>query len=216
MMHKFSLIVFDWDGTLMDSASSIVECLQLTIEEMELEPLSPAALRDIIGLGLSEAIAKLYPDMSVTLNNEFISIYRKHFLSEARQAIPLFPGARATLETLNLRGYLMAVATGKSRRGLNRSLQQTDCDEFFHMTRCADESFSKPHPQMLFDIMDVLNVSPEMTLMIGDSEYDMLMAKQAGTAALAVDYGVHDRRRLQEHQPIHCISDISELSAWLP
>jgi phosphoglycolate phosphatase len=157
----------------------------------------------------------LYPDADVVTREAFVHHYREHFLSSQQLPSLLFPGALETLQQLHQQGYLLAVATGKSRRGLDRSLEETDTRGLFHATRCADECFSKPHPQMLLEIMSVLDIMPVNTLMIGDTEYDMLMASQAGAAALAVDYGVHDRQRLLEQQPLDCLSDIRELHGWL-
>lgn len=215
MTQRFSLLVFDWDGTLMNSAARIVACLRATIEDLGLEPLTDAALSNIIGLGLQEAVRMLYPAAQASLIDGFIDRYRMHFLAEETSSTELFPGSRDVLQQLYEQGYLLAVATGKSRRGLERSLDETDCRDLFHITRCADECHSKPHPQMLQEIMTVLDVATQDTLMIGDTEYDMLMAAHAGTAALAVDYGVHERQRLLEHRPVHCISDIRELPGWL-
>ena len=215
MTQRFSLLVFDWDGTLMNSASRIVDCLRATIGDLGLEPLPESALSNIIGLGLHEAVQMLYPSAEASLIERFIDRYRIHFLAEEKSATELFPGSRDVLQQLYDDGYLLAVATGKSRRGLERSLDETDCRDLFHMTRCADECHSKPHPQMLQEIMAVLDVATQDTLMIGDTEYDMLMAVHAGTAALDVDYGVHERQRLLEHRPVHCISDIRQLPGWL-
>jgi len=215
MNPHYSLLVFDWDGTLMDSEARIVACLTRAIDELGLEPRSPRALSNIIGLGLKEAMLSLYPEADEILLEAFVRHYRQHFLSDRQLPSELFSGALDALQQLHGQGYLLAVATGKSRRGLDLSLDETGCRDLFHATRCADETFSKPHPQMLLEIMAVLDVKPEETLMIGDTEYDMLMASQAGTAALAVDYGVHDRQRLLEQQPLSCLSDIRELLDWL-
>jgi phosphoglycolate phosphatase len=215
MTSRFPLLVFDWDGTLMNSAAQIVACLRLTIADLELEPLPETSLSNIIGLGLHEAVQTLYPSADSRLTTTFINRYREHFLAASKQPSDMFPGSRDVLQQLHGQGHLLAVATGKSRRGLERSLDESGCRDLFHVSRCADECHSKPHPQMLLEIMAVLDVAPEDTLMIGDTEYDMLMASQAGAAALAVDYGVHERRRLLEHGPLHCLSDIRELPAWL-
>ena len=215
MTQRYALLVFDWDGTLMNSASRIVACLRATIEDLALEPLPDTALSNIIGLGLQEAVQMLYPAIEATMIEPFIDRYRMHFLAEERSGSELFPGSRDVLRQLHDDGYLLAIATGKSRRGLERSLDETGCRDLFHLSRCADECHSKPHPQMLQEIMAILDVATHNTLMIGDTEYDMLMAAQAGTAALAVDYGVHGRQRLLEHRPVHCISDIRELPGWL-
>jgi phosphoglycolate phosphatase len=211
----FKLLVFDWDGTLMDSEARIVACLQAVITDLALAVRDSRALRDIIGLGLREAIITLYPDVDDDFVESFIERYRYHFLSDNHQPALLFPGARDVLDTLHDSGYMLGIATGKGRIGLQRSLRETGCDNLFHVTRCADESFSKPHPQMLLDIMAVLDVEPSQTLMVGDTVYDMQMAQQAGTAALAVTYGVHDKDRLLSFNPLACLDDITQVPAWL-
>lgn len=211
----FDLLVFDWDGTLMDSEAQIVACLQAAASECGLPELDRNRLRNVIGLGLMESAQSLYPDAAADIVQRFIDSYRKHFLGTGREAAGFFPGVSAMLAALNELGYLMAVATGKSRRGLDRSLDETNSRELFHCTRCADEAFSKPHPRMLLDIMDLLGVEPARTLMIGDTEYDMLMAQGAGTASLAVSHGVHDRERLLSHGPLACLDDVSTLVTWL-
>jgi len=215
MSKKYSLIVFDWDGTLMDSAARIVECLSLTITDLNLPMHKPSALRDIIGLGLPEAIRRLYPDVDDTMLTLFTQTYREHFLSGEKTPSRMFPGALSTLQQLSDEGYFLAVATGKGRGGLDRSIKEVDCADLFHITRCADECISKPHPQMLLEIMSVLDIPRESSLMIGDTEYDVLMAQQAGVDALGVDYGVHSRDRLMSHGALDCMSDICDVTAWL-
>lgn len=215
MSGSFKLLVFDWDGTLMDSEARIVSCLQAVISDLQLPEREIHSLRNIIGLGLREAIAALYPDDDEKFIQSFIERYRYHFLSERHQSAVMFPGAREVLNRLFDAGYLLAIATGKGRVGLERSLDETGSKELFHITRCADESFSKPHPKMLLEIMSILNVEPSQTLMIGDTEYDMQMAQQAGTSALAVAYGVHDKERLLSFNPLACLNHITELVPWL-
>lgn len=214
-MRRFDLLVFDWDGTLMDSEARIVNCLQTVIDELALPLRGREELRNIIGLGMREAVLTLYPDGDMQFVDRFIDCYRHHYLSAEQTPTPLFAGAFATLQALHAKDYLLAVATGKSRRGLDRSLHDTQSGEFFHCTRCADETLSKPHPQMLLEIMAVLDVTADRTLMIGDTEYDLLMANQAGTAAAAVDYGAHERERLLAHAPLVCLDNISALVGWL-
>jgi len=215
MLKKYKLLVFDWDGTLMDSEARIVACLRAVLADLQLPEMEIQTLRNIIGLGLKEAILALYPDADEEFIKSFTERYRYHFLSENYQSAVMFPGAREVLNKLYDFGYLLAIATGKGRVGLNRSLDETGSKGLFHITRCADESLSKPHPQMLLDIMTVLNVEPSQTLMIGDTEYDMQMAQQAGANAVAVAYGVHDRERLLIHKPLTCLNDISEMLPWL-
>lgn len=199
----------------MDSAARIVSCLQQVIAALDLTSRTDDECRNIIGLGLRESVLALYPDADDGLIDQFKDHYRHYYLDQSLQPTALFPGAFDTLASLAAEDYLMAVATGKSRRGLERSFDETASRRFFHMSRCADEACSKPHPQMLLEIMEILDVNPEQTLMIGDTEYDMLMASQAGTAALAVAYGAHEQQRLLKHQPIHCLQQINELPGWL-
>lgn len=215
MPESFKLLVFDWDGTLMDSEARIVGCLQAVISDLQIPEREPRALRNIIGLGLREAVSALYPDADENFIGRFIERYRFHFLSDNHHPATLFPGAREVLSHLREEGYLLAIATGKGRAGLERSLDESGSRGVFHATRCADESFSKPHPQMLLDIMAVLDVEPRQTLMIGDTEYDMQMAQQAGTRALAVTYGVHEKERLLSFKPLACLDHITEMVMWL-
>jgi phosphoglycolate phosphatase len=215
MSKGFELLVFDWDGTLMDSEARIVACMRAAITDLSLSPRDDASIRNIIGLGLTEAIKHLYPGTDLAFATAMIDRYRYHFLTADPTRSELFEGAAETLQTLADAGYLLAVATGKGRVGLDKVLDETGLGRLFHATRCADETFSKPHPLMLEQVMDELGVEPQATLMIGDTEYDMQMANNARTAALAVSYGVHERERLLQHQPLHCIDAITELTEWL-
>jgi phosphoglycolate phosphatase len=212
---RFELVVFDWDGTLMDSEARIVDCIQSAFGELGLGVPSAEAARDIIGLGLEEAIAELAPEASVSTRADLVLGYRRQFLLTNETPSVLFPGAREVLDWLQGSGYRLAVATGKSRRGLDKSLAETGLGGVFHATRCADETFSKPHPQMLFELMDELGAAASQTLMIGDTEYDMQMAANAGVAALAVCYGVHAADRLLSHQPLACLESLHGLPGWL-
>lgn len=215
MSHTFNLLVFDWDGTLMDSEASIVSCMQSAIADLGCEPRSGEAIKNIIGLGLREAIDTLYPGTDDAFLQAMVERYRYHFLGGGSDRAELFPGAAQTIRELSEAGYLLAVATGKGRKGLDMVLEKTGLGQYFHTTRCADETFSKPHPQMLEEVMDELGAEPHETLMIGDTEYDMQMASNARTHALAVSYGVHDRQRLLQHGPLHCLDAIDELGEWL-
>ncbi len=212
---RFQLIVFDWDGTLMDSEARIVSCIQAAFADLGEPPPSKEAARDVIGLGLNEAMAMLWPDGETQQRAVLIERYRHHFLRGKEGDSALFPGARWVLETLRSRGLLLAIATGKSRRGLERVLVSTGFKEYFHATCCADEMPSKPHPAMLQHLMAILAVPPERTLMIGDTEYDMQMARNAGVAALAVGYGVHSPDRLLSYHPLGCLSELRAIPGWL-
>jgi phosphoglycolate phosphatase len=215
MKMKFELLVFDWDGTLMDSEARIVECVRAAIKDLRLPSLSNEAISDIIGLGLREAVDRLFPGADEELHQALVSRYRAHYFDELRTPSPLFQGAREVIEELLQADYLLAVATGKSRAGLNRALQETGMADLFHTTRCADETFSKPHPLMLEQITDELGVSPHAALMIGDTEYDLQMARNAGMPSLAVTYGVHATDRLLRHHPMDCVASVSAIPGWL-
>ncbi len=212
----YDLIVFDWDGTLMDSAARIVASLRAAGEEMALEAHPDQALRNIIGLGMFEAIRALHPELSPNDQHRFADHYRHHFLEACPQPEALFDGVHEMLQQLCTRPELfLAVATGKSRKGLDRVLADTGCKGYFHSTRCADETCSKPDPQMLRELMDELGVEPQRTLMIGDTEYDLEMAQRAGSDSLAVTYGAHEVHRLQAYKTVATHHSVAELHAWL-
>lgn len=215
MTTRFELLIFDWDGTLMDSEARITNCLRAAITDTGLPARDPRHLRDIIGLGLTEALQRLFPDTDPVTLDRLTEAYRQHFLYDDPTPSDLFPGAAALIQELYARGYQLAVATGKARRGLDRVLAETGLENYFHVTRCADEAGSKPHPQMLYDILRQLNVVPAQALMIGDTEYDLAMAANAGVAGVAACYGVHDRERLCAMAPLACVDSLDELARWL-
>ena len=213
MADKIKLIVFDWDGTLMDSEAQIVTCLHAAIADLGLEPMDDDTVKNVIGLGLREAIDTLVPGRDERFQQTFVEHYRKYwFQSEASQ---LFEGVRDVLDTLARQQLLLGVATGKARRGLQRVLGETGLTPCFHATRCSDEARSKPHPQMLLDIMAKLDVLPGETLMVGDTEYDMEMATNAGAAKIAVRTGVHSEERLNRHAPLVCLERLTDMPAWM-
>jgi len=209
----FELLVFDWDGTLMDSEAHIVSCLQRAAVDSGMEMIPASRASNVIGLGLREAFIQLFPQVTDVDLQVLIDRYRVHFFTDDPCAP--FDGAESVLQHLEDQGYILAVATGKGRNGLDRVLNHTGFGRFFTATRCAEETCSKPHPQMLHELMEYLDVSPEKTLMIGDTEYDLLMARAAGAAALGVDYGVHGRERLIACEPLDCLSSIQDLPDWL-
>jgi phosphoglycolate phosphatase len=211
---NLKLIVFDWDGTLMDSEARIVTCMQGALADVGLVSQSREQVREIIGLGLPQAVQTLVPDHP-TLHARIIQHYRERYLGEGVAPSPLFDGAAAVIERLVAQDFLLAVATGKSRRGLDQSLEQTGLRHLFHATRCADEARSKPHPEMLLQLMDELGALPQETLMIGDTEFDMALATNAGAQCLAVGYGVHPRERLLQHGPLGCVDRVTEIPAWV-
>jgi phosphoglycolate phosphatase len=209
------LLVFDWDGTLMDSAARIVHCMQAAFVDLGLETPRAEAVENVIGLGLREAVVGIRADADEALVENLFNRYRHHFFSDRSQPSSLFPQVEETLALLDEAGYLMGVATGKGRQGLDLVLQETGLQRYFVATRCADETFSKPHPEMLNQLIDFVGVDPDETVMIGDTEYDLQMAVNAGVPSVAVSYGVHDRERLMQFNPLACISRIGQLPACL-
>ena len=215
MRNKFELIVFDWDGTLMDSEAKIVNCFAAACSDVGLAFPGAAACRDIIGLGMREALERLLPDANEEELQAMVGAYREHFLERDQTEMVFFPGVQDGLQRLLERGYLLAVATGKARRGLNRVLSAWHMEQHFVATRCADEAYSKPHPQMLLDILDATGMQATQALMVGDTVYDMEMAQNAAMPSLAVSYGVHQRERLQALGPLACVDSFDEVCAWL-
>ena len=210
----FELLVFDWDGTLTDSSDLIVASMQVACVDIGLPVPGAQQVRHIIGLGFNEALAHLLPELPSSDYPRVIERYRHHFLSRDAP-IPVFPGAIETIQKLHEAGFLLAVATGKSRRGLNRDFQETGLGQYFHASRCADECFSKPHPGMLLELIEELHVNTDKTLMIGDTTHDLQMAQSAGVASLAVSYGAHSKEKLLAMSPLACVNDTLELQQWL-
>jgi len=215
MARSYDLIVFDWDGTLMDSADKIVRCFRNALRDCVLPDPGDESIRQIIGLGMKEALAALLPEHGDEDRQRAVDRYRDYFLGLDTEDSQLFPGVREGLDTMTRDGYLMAVATGKSRRGLRRVLAETGLAAVFTVTRCADEARSKPHPQMLLDILEATGTEAARALMIGDTVYDMDMARHAGVDALAVSYGVHRREQLQASGPRGCLDSFDEVRQWL-
>lgn len=214
-MQPLKLIVFDWDGTLMDSEARIVACLRAALNDIDLPDQPDEQLKNVIGLGLKEALQQLHPQGKDKEHQQLTDRYRYHFLESSKIPSPMFDGAQTLIENLNQQGYFLAVATGKGRLGLDKVLDESGMARFFHYTRCADETRSKPHPQMLEEIISFCGVESDEAIMIGDTEYDLQMANHAGTHALAVSYGVHDKQRLLACNPLDCVDDMNELSHWL-
>lgn len=213
-IHQLRLVVFDWDGTLMDSEGRIVASMQQAIDEVGLSPRPRNALSNIIGLGLKEALAELYPGEGEERLDALVEAYRRQFLQLNPVQQTPFPGARESLQWLQDNGVTMAVATGKARRGLDRVFDEYDLGGFFSDSRCADEAASKPNPQMLLELVESIGVEPRQTLMVGDTEYDMEMAARAGVHALAVSYGVHDQERLGRWPILGFLDNIADLPQW--
>jgi phosphoglycolate phosphatase len=214
MPRRFDLLVFDWDGTLMDSAEAIVEALQAACCDLALPVPSDENARYIIGMSLRDALEHILPDLAESEHPRVAERYRHHFL-QRDGATTLFPGARDTIQDLHGRGFLLGIATGKSRRGLNRALDATGLTQYFHATRCADEGYCKPHPGMLTELMKIIGVAPHRTLMIGDTSHDMAMARSAAVERIGVAYGAHAGDALTPYEPLACLHSVSELRQWL-
>jgi phosphoglycolate phosphatase len=214
MSKQFDLIVWDWDGTLADSTGMITKAVVDAAEQVGLPKLDPAAARNIIGLGLKESIHALFGDLPADMAQKLAQRYTANYYA-GESEIPLFAGAKETIVELNRRGYKLAVATGKGRRGLNLALEHCGLGNYFHTTRTMDECFSKPHPQMLDEIMDICVTTPERTLMIGDTSYDLQMAKNASVQAVAVTFGAQAHDKLSSYNSIATFHRFEDLSAWL-
>lgn len=211
---KYQLIVFDWDGTILDSAGAIVRAIQAACRDLDLPEPSDAQARHVIGLGLGDAMRHAVPGLAPERYPQMIERYRYHYLSRDHE-LTLFEGIPALLARLKAAGYWLAIATGKSRLGLERALDHSGLRPYFLGSRCADECHSKPHPQMLEELMREFGVGPEATVMIGDTSHDLLMASNAGVAGLGVTYGAHPHDHLLEHAPLACLHNVAELDAWL-
>jgi phosphoglycolate phosphatase len=211
---KYDLIVFDWDGTILNSAGAIVNAIQASCRDLGLTIPSDAQASHVIGLGLADAMRHAVPDLPAERVPEMVDRYRFHYLSSDHE-LTLFRGIPQLLNDLKAAGHILAVATGKSRLGLNRALEHSGLGSLFQSSRCADECHSKPHPQMLEELMSEFSVTSEATLMIGDTSHDLLMATNAGVDGLAVTYGAHTHGHLLEHKPLACLHTVQELGIWL-
>ena len=206
--------MFDWDGTLMDSAPAIAACIQASCRDLGLPVPDQRTASHVIGLGLRDALTYAVPDLVVADYGRMVERYRHHFLARDAQ-LQLFAGAEPMLRELADAGHMLAIATGKSRAGLDRALAATGFGNLFHGSRCADECFSKPHPAMLHELMAELGGTPAATLMIGDTTHDLQMALNAGVGALGVSYGAHPKSQLAALSPLACVDSIEELAGWL-
>ncbi len=209
-----NLIIFDWDGTLMDSEAKIVNCFRKAAADIKIDYPGDEATKNIIGLGLKEALDRLLPDYGDNIRQQVIERYREHFLYLDDTRMPLFEDVEEGLKKLKEQDYLLAVATGKARKGLDRALESTCLRNLFSATRCADEAVSKPHPRMVLEILEETSVRPENAIVIGDTTYDMQMAHRAGTDAMAVCYGVHSREALHAEKPLACVENFKSVLGW--
>ena len=213
---KYQLLIFDWDGTLSDSAGMIVGAMQRAITSLKLPARTDESIRELIGLGLNEALTHLYPDIELSHLQSLLSSYRAQWLSEGAGEAELFPGTQEAMESLHESGYLITIATGKSRKGLDRSLRHHNAlRQLVLSSRTADETASKPNPLMLKELLAELDVKPEHALMIGDTEYDMAMARAIGMPGLGVTCGVHAPQRMLDAGAGALIESVKDLPAWL-
>lgn len=211
---KYELIVFDWDGTLLDSAGAIVQAIQSACVDLGLPVPEDSKARHVIGLGLVDAMRHAVPDLPPDRYQAMVDRYRFHYLAGDHK-LTLFDGVPQLLERLHATGHILAIATGKSRLGLDRALDHSGLRPLFQASRCADECHSKPHPQMLNELMADFGIAETSTVMIGDTSHDLLMASNAGVDALAVTYGAHPHDHLLEHKPVACLHSVRELDQWL-
>lgn len=212
--RRYPLVVFDWDGTLCDSAATIVSCIQDAAREMRLPVPDRARASHVIGLGLHDSLRHAVPELPQEGYREFSAHYRRFFL-EREPRTTLFEGVPELLAQLEARGHRLAVATGKTRVGLDRALDATGLRRHFVATRCADETAPKPAPDMLYALMAELGLGAGELVMIGDTSHDLGMAAHAGVDAVAVTYGAHPAASLQALAPRGCVSSVAELAEWL-
>ena len=215
MKHKYKLLIFDWDGTLCDSVSRIAHCMQeaARLNNLSVPTFDEAA--DIIGLGLREAASRLFPEADEAMIGKITTSYSDYYRAKNAGPSDFFPDVLEVLHHLKSSGYQLAVATGKSRAGLNRALKASNIDTLFHDSRCADETTSKPDPLMLEELLDVFGLTASQALMVGDTEYDMDMAERINMPRLAVSYGAHHPDRLFQYKPIACIDCFNDLKKYI-
>ncbi|MFZ2653266.1 MAG: HAD-IA family hydrolase [Burkholderiaceae bacterium] len=214
MHRRFDLIAFDWDGTLFDSTALIARCIQAACADVGAPIPSGRDASYVIGLGLADALQHAAPALPRERHRELADRYRHHYFAQQHEVL-MFDGALVMLHALKSRQYSLAVATGKSRRGLDEALKSVQLAGMFEATRTADETASKPNPLMLLELMDELDVTPERTLMIGDTTHDLQLAANAGTASLAVSYGAHEHAEFDAFAPLYIAHSVADLQQWL-
>ncbi|TMM43306.1 HAD-IA family hydrolase [Colwellia ponticola] len=212
---NYKLVIFDWDGTLMDSIARIVSSIQASAQYCQLTIPTVQSVKDIIGLSLPKALNILFPGASQTDMAVLREQYKYHYVEADLTPSPLFEHALTLLKALKDEDKLLAVATGKGREGLQRVFSATQTEHFFHASRCADEARSKPDPQMLLSLIAELGVSAEQAVMIGDTSHDMKMAQAAGIDSIGITLGVHDREILTQYQPVAIVDSLAQLQQLL-
>jgi phosphoglycolate phosphatase len=213
-VRQFDLIAFDWDGTLFDSTALIARCIQAACADLGITVPSDTQASYVIGMGLAEALQHAAPELPPERYRELGERYRHHYFASQHEIV-FFDGTLALLQALKARGHLLAVATGKSRRGLDEALHTSVLRGLFDATRTADETASKPHPRMLLELIDELQVTPARTLMIGDTTHDLQLAANAGVASIGVSYGAHDHQLFKEFAMRHVAHSVADLHDWL-
>ncbi len=211
MKNRFDLIIFDWDGTLVNSIDWIANCLQQAAGQCGVAIPEAQAAKDVIGLSLNKAMQALFPETDPQTQTQLVASYSQHYRSKPISPEDLFPGVYDMLAHLKETGYQLAVATGKSRAGLQQALNATGTEELFCITRCSDETASKPDPKMLHEIIQHTHAAKERTLMIGDSIHDLQMALNAPISSIAVSCGAHSAELLQQYHPLLCLQQPTEL-----
>lgn len=211
---SFEMVVWDWDGTIMNSTPTIVQCMQKACADLGLDIPEDAMASHVIGLGLQESIKIILPHLDEGDYPLVVERFRHYYLSLDHELI-LFAGITELLTELKARGHLLAVATGKPRHGLDRSLRNHGLEHFFDDTKTADQTRAKPHPQMLLELLERWTLLPQKVVMIGDTTHDLKMAKNAGVPAIAVAYGAHPRNELLTLAPMACVDTVSELRSVL-
>jgi phosphoglycolate phosphatase len=214
VLERFDLVVFDWDGTLSDSTAAIVRAIQDAAADLDLPVPDHATASHVIGLGLHEALARAVPTLPHNRIGEYSARYRVHYLAREAELV-LFAGARELLAAIRGAGVPLAIATGKSRLGLRRALESAGLADEFTATRCADQTHPKPHPAMLLEIADELMVTPQRTLMVGDTTHDLQMAAAANAAAVGMTQGAHPHEQLAACRPLALFDSLTELHRWL-
>ena len=212
--RRFDLVVFDWDGTLFDSTALIVRAIQGACRDLGEAVPDDARAAYVIGLGLRDALAHAVPGLPDARYPQLVERYRRHY-AQHQNDLSLFPGVLEVLQRLRQRNHWLAVATGKSRQGLDEALAAVELRGVFDATRTADETRSKPHPQMLHELMAEFGVAPERTLMIGDTTHDLQLAANAGAARVAVSYGAHPVEAFAGHGPLFVAESVAALDRWL-
>jgi phosphoglycolate phosphatase len=211
---KFDLIAFDWDGTLSDSTAIITRSIQAAVVDVGGQRPTDQAASYVIGMGLTQALAHAAPDVPASKYLQLNERYKFHY-GQSMNDISLFAGVLELLSALKQRNHLLAVATGKSRRGLDEALQAVELKGLFNASRTADQTANKPDPLMLHELMEELNVSPERTLVIGDTTHDLLMAQNAGCPSVAVSYGAHEPTTFAAFNPLYIAHSVAELDEWM-